>query len=287
MRKMIALRFLAGAAVLLGAAGTARAQCLWFAPPAPINFGTYSVFGGGSSTVTTNGTVRCTGAYSFEVRSTTGGAGVYNPRLMSGTAQYNVYTNATHTQIWGDGTAGTSIYAWFNFGGTNNYSGNAYGFVPGGQDLAQGAYSDTITANLRYRPLAGGAWINVPGVAIPISMNVAAECRVNTFNLTFGTYNPFNAAPLNAAGTVQVYCTRNTPVTLALDNGANPSGPQKRMRTGANYLNYSATLAFTTGTSTSSIVPIRNGIALNGTVPPGQDAAPGNYIDTLQVVVNY
>ncbi len=269
------------------AAPSAFAQCSWFALPAPIAFGTYSVFGGASNTTTTSGTVRCTGAYTFRVTSTTGSAGSYNPRVMNGTAQYNVYTDAGRTTIWGDGTAGTGIYTFFNFAGTNNFSGSAYGTVFGAQDLAPGAYSDTITAILAYRPNAGGAWISLPGVSIPISMNVTAECRVNTFNLAFGNYNPLNVAAVNASATLNIYCTRSTPATFSLDNGANASGVQKRMVSGANFLNYTATLASGSGTSTSTLVPIGNGITLNGTIPASQDASIGSYIDTLQVLVNY
>jgi spore coat protein U-like protein len=209
---------------------------------------------------------------------------------MNGVANYNVYTNAGRTTIWGDGTGGTGIFTWFNFGGTNNYSGFAYGTVFGGQDLAPGSYSDTIIATLSWRPGiggGGGGWTTLPGVAIPVSMTVPSECRINTFSLSFGNYNPFNAGPVNQSTVVNVYCTRTTPATFALDNGANPLGAQKRMRSGVDYLNYTATLASNSGVSTSSLVPIGNGITLNGSIPASQDAPVGNFVDTLQVIVNY
>jgi spore coat protein U-like protein len=287
MRALI--RFIGLAGIVCAVTVPVQGQCNWGALPGTIDFGTYSVFGGASNTTTTSGTVTCTGAYTFRVTSTTGGAGVYNPRRLSGVAQYNVYVDAGRTQIWGDGTAGTSIYTFFNLFGTNSFSGSAYGQVPGGQDLAPGLYTDTLTVTLSYRPNGGGAWVNRPGVALQVRMTVTAECRASTFNLTFGNYNPLLGTPVNQSTTVQIYCTRTTPATFALDNGANASGAQKRMRVPAtaNYLNYTATLASAGGTSTSTLVPINNGVTLNGSIPGSQDVNVGNYIDTLQVVVNY
>lgn len=271
-------------------APSAHAQCSWFALPAAINFGVYSVFGGPSLTTTTSGTVRCTGAYLFTVTGTTGGSGTYAPRRMNSggnLANYNIYRNAARTEVWGDGTAGTFTYVGINFGGTNNYSGSAYGTVPGAQDLAPGVYADTIQAILSYRPWPAGATTTLPGVNIPISMSVTAECRVNTFNLFFPAYSPLSGAATNQNSVVNVYCTRTTPATFALNNGANPLGLQKRMAVGGNFLNYTATLASAAGVSASSLTPIGNGITLNGSIPPGQDVPIGAYIDTLQVVVNY
>lgn len=290
MREMMrTTRLLVLTLIVCAAARGAQAQCSWFALPTPINFGVYSVFGGGSNSTTTSGTVRCIGARDFEVSSTTGSSGTYTPRRMSGTAQYNIFVDPGRTFIWGNNTGGTIVYAATSGGGTTSYSGSAYGNVPGGQDLAPGAYSDSITAILRHRPAGGGAWTTLPGVAIPISMTVSAECRINTFNLTFGAYNPFTVTALPQSTTVNIYCTRSTPATFSLNNGANFLGVQKRMRSGAtaNYLDYTATLASGSGTATSSLVPIGNGIPLNGSIPAAQDATVGAYQDTLQVTVNY
>jgi spore coat protein U-like protein len=207
--------------------------------------------------------------------------------MMTGSAQYNLFTDAGLSQIWGNGTGTTSTFTGSTGFGTVNFPLNIHGSVPANLDLAPGVHTDTVTATLSYRFIWGGATTTLPGVAIPVTMNVQAECRADTFNLNFGNYNPFNATALAQSSTVNVYCTTGTTATLSLDNGANASGVQKRMRSGTNYLNYSAALTFANGTSTSSLVPLRNGITLNGSVPAGQDAAAGGYTDTLQVVVNY
>jgi spore coat protein U-like protein len=272
---------------MVAGAVPAGAQCSWRVLPSGINFGAYNVFGGASSTSTINGTVRCVGRYDVTVSSTTGGAGVYNPRKMNGTADYNVYIEGSHTLIWGNGTAGTNVYAFQSGNGTNDYSGSAFGLVPGAQDLATGAYSDTLTSTLSYRPANGGAWVSRPPVSFPVSMTVTPSCRIDTFTLNFGNYAPLSGTAANQTTPVKVYCTRNTTATFALNNGANPSGLQKRLRSGVNYLNYTATLASGSGTSTSSLVPISGGVTLSGTIPASQDVPIGNFIDTLQVVVNY
>ena len=283
------MNFVAAAVVFFAAARGVQAQCSWVTVPTAMDFGTYDVFGGASNATTATGAVRCTGNLDVTVSSTTGGAGIYNPRRMNATALYNVYIDAGRTLIWGNGTGGTFQYAFTNTGGPNTYSGFAYGQVPGAQDLAPGAYNDSLTVTLAYRPSGGGAWTNLPGVAMPIRMTVVAACRADTFTLTFPTYSPLSVAALPGSSTVRVYCTRTTPATFALDNGANASGVQKRMVNAGNFLLYTATLASGSGTSTTSLAPIGSGIALNASIPAGQDipAAAGSYLDTLQVVVNY
>jgi spore coat protein U-like protein len=217
-----------------------------------------------------NFTIRCTAFRQGMITLSRGGSGTYTPRKMSGTANYNLYGDAALTTIWGDGSGGTYTFGAVNGTfGTQSYSGTIYGMVPATQDLAPGAYSDTITATLSYTWSWGGTWTQQPGVTFPVTMNIIAQCRVDTFTLAFGNYDPFGVGALNQTSTVKAYCTRTTtPTLISLDNGANASGLQKRMAGPAGaFLNYSATLAASSGTSTSSLVPIGGGITLNGTVP--------------------
>lgn len=271
-------------------APSALAQCSWNTLFGAVNFGTsYSVFGG-ATTTTTSGAVLCIGNREFRVEASTGSGGVYSPyRIIAGPIQYNVYTNAGMTTIWGNATAGTSRFTGTNPSGTNTYALTAYARMPGGQDIAPGTYTDTFTVVLRHRLCCGGGFTNLPGQPVGVTMTILPQCRVDTFSLTFPAYSPLNVAALPGSSTVRVYCTKTTPATFALDNGANASGLQKRMVNAGNFLNYTATLASGSGTSTTSLAPIGGGIALNGSIPAGQDvpALAGSYIDTLQVVVNY
>jgi spore coat protein U-like protein len=269
-------------------APAAMAVCSWSQPPTAVAFGNYLTFTGGGNISSTSGTATCTGAYTFTVKLSKGGAATYTPRYMNGLAQYNIFVDAALTTIYGDNTGGTFAYTASNPSGTtNNYSGTVYANSPASQDLAPGLYNDSLIATLSYQLTSGGTVTTLAGVTVPVSMTVVSQCRVDTFNLTFGPYNPFAVAPLNQTSQVKVYCTKTTPATLSLDNGVNVSGAQKRMISGATYLNYTATLATTSATSTSSLVPLGGGITLNGSVPAAQDVKVGSYIDTLQVLVNY
>jgi spore coat protein U-like protein len=281
------LRFVAVVVVCFAAAGNMQAQCSWVTPMSSLNFGAYDVFGGVANT-TTVGTVKCIGNLNVTVSATTGAAGVFNPRKMSGTALYNVYTDAGRTLIWGDGTGGSNQDPFTNVG-TQTWTITEYGQVPAAQDLAPGVYNDSLTVTVAFKNSGGGAVTTLPGIALPVTMTVAAECRADTFALAFPVYSPLSAVADAGASTVKVYCTKTTPATFALDNGSNALGVQKRMVNAGNFLNYTATLASASGISATSLAPIGGGIALTGSIPPGQDlpAAATAYIDTLQVVVNY
>ncbi len=273
---------------LCAAAPPALAQCSWATQLSNINFGAYNVFGATAVTANSTGSIRCIGNYNVTIAATTGGGGAFSPwRKMSGSAQYNIYIDAAMTTIWGDGTGGSA-----KDGGTINNSTatvTEYGKVPPSQDLAPGVYTDSLTVTMAYQPAGGGPWTTAPGTILQVTMTVGPVCRADIFTLPFGAYSPLSAVALAGASTVKVYCTKSTPATFALDNGANALGVQKRMVNAGNFLNYTATLASASGTSTSSLVPIGGGIALTGSIPAGQDlpAAATAYIDTLQVIVNY
>lgn len=92
---------------------------------------------------------------SYEIRLSTGNSGSYIPRIMTSGAnqlQYNLYTNAAHTIVWGDANSGTSTISdsyLLGIGTTvRNYS--IYGRVPAGQNMPAGTYSDTITVTVNY-----------------------------------------------------------------------------------------------------------------------------------------
>jgi len=56
--------------------------------------------------------------------------------------RYNLYTDVAHTQIWGDGTAGTLSQQGFNL--------TIYGLLPGGQAAIPGTYNDTILVTITW-----------------------------------------------------------------------------------------------------------------------------------------
>lgn len=79
-------------------------------------------------------------------------SGGFNPRKMrltSGTdlLNYNLYTSATYTDIWGDGTSGT-VTVWGKFLKNKPENMTVYGRIPSGQDVRAGTYTDTLTVTL-------------------------------------------------------------------------------------------------------------------------------------------
>lgn len=96
-----------------------------------------------------NITVNCTAGTSYTVALNGGQAGQFNPRAMlNGTNRlnYNIYTAADRTTVWGDGSGGSQTVA-----GTGTSTLTAYGDVPANQTTAeQGDYNDTITVTVNY-----------------------------------------------------------------------------------------------------------------------------------------
>lgn len=166
------LHVLAAAATMLVAAGAAQAatKTATFNVTANVlancsvtanalNFGDYTpgtVALTGSSTVS----VRCTKntGYSVALNAGTTSGGTIAQRLMkhasaTDTLQYNLYTTAALTTVFGDGTGGSGTS-----NGTGSGMGTAstitvYGSLPdstANQDAAPGAYSDTVTVSVTY-----------------------------------------------------------------------------------------------------------------------------------------
>ena len=122
-------------------------------------FGSYNPFSPAVTTSTATLTVTCQNAASVLVSYTIGlggGAGGVGSRSMtSGAASlpYQLYRDAAHTQVWGDGTAGSLTT-------TDGYllavltptvrTYTAYGVIPAGLLVTPGLYGDTVTVLLTY-----------------------------------------------------------------------------------------------------------------------------------------
>ena len=126
-------------------------------------FGIYNPLAGGALDSNGSLAVTCTllsgGTTSVTplVRLSTGASGSYSPRKMfSGLSalNYNIYFSTSYSQVWGDGTGG-SFYGTATLtltGGnpTQQATGVLYGQIPAGQDVAAGAYLDTIVVTVTY-----------------------------------------------------------------------------------------------------------------------------------------
>lgn len=147
---------------------------------AGLGFGTYDPVGVNSIAAdTTSGSlvVDCGSSgqgFQVFVSLSTGSSNNFAARAMTlgaSALSYNIFKDANHLFVFGDGSSGTSM-ATLCFAGQgndgSNSSGNSdpcnggglptgtpvsipmYGLLPAGQDVAPGQYSDTITATLTF-----------------------------------------------------------------------------------------------------------------------------------------
>lgn len=92
---------------------------------------------------------------SYNITLSSGNSGSYSPRKMNRLASnlnYNLYSDAAYSQIWGDGSGSTVIvsdsYILALFSVTRNYT--IYGRIPALQTVAAGTYTDSIVATVNY-----------------------------------------------------------------------------------------------------------------------------------------
>ena len=125
----------------------------------PTSFGNYSPLSVTPLDAAGQVTVNCSFLISllttYTVKLSTGSSGSYSPRRMQSGANslnYNLYLDALRLLTWGDGSGGTSFVSNTQLIGVAgfNQSHPVYGRVPAQQNVATGAYSDTITVTLDY-----------------------------------------------------------------------------------------------------------------------------------------
>jgi spore coat protein U-like protein len=138
--------------------------------------------------------------------------------------------------------------------------------------------------------------------SLTVTANVTKNCTIATAPVNFGSYDPVAAnatAPLDGVGTLTVACTKGAVAKVGLNSGANAQGTVRRMGQGTTeYLNYEiykdtahATVWGNTADTALDIpaAPNRNPRTFTayGRVVAAQDAAVGNYTDTIVATVNF
>lgn len=142
--------------MILWMLATAEAMTCSFDSAGSVAFGAYDVFSGAPLDSAGTVVIRCVGVGGGDTVSvdlTAGGSGSYSAReLASGpeTLGYNLYRDASLTQVWGDGTAGTSRYGPVTPPEDTPVSLTVYGRVPASQSVPAGSYADTVTAVVNY-----------------------------------------------------------------------------------------------------------------------------------------
>lgn len=144
------------------------ASCTCTATAASLNFGNnYNPLTGNLDQSIGTFMVNCTSLTpinqaSYSIALNSGVDSQLNPRILESGNQdlnYNLYTDASYTQIWGDGTSGTSVVT-FNHCTSSEHSApytcshtfSIYGKIPGSQlaVIAERVYTNIITITLNY-----------------------------------------------------------------------------------------------------------------------------------------
>jgi spore coat protein U-like protein len=154
-------RSLGALIILAGAEAHAAIDCSVTTPG--VAFGDYDASLLSPTDITGNLTITCTRIFldpwnvGYTLALSRGTSGSYAPRQMaSGPARlnYNLYRDASRSQVWGDGAAatatvnGTMRFNIFQF--SNSATHTAYGRMPAGQGVNPGNYADNVVVTIAF-----------------------------------------------------------------------------------------------------------------------------------------
>jgi spore coat protein U-like protein len=235
------------------------------------------------------------------------GSGSYAARQMTGagdTLNFNHYTTAAHTTVWGNGTGGTvtvsgSLAVPSGSNNSRSTTVTVYGLIGGPQNVTPAALYSTVV------PITVTVTGNFTGstTTFNTTSSVAAKCTVSAANLSFGAIDPLNSQ-VDATTALTVKCTKNSPYTVGLDAGVTTGATiaQRKMANGADIMNYNlyTNAARTTIWGNTAVAPswvsgtgaglaIAQTLTVYGRVASGQtNLAVGNFQEnTVTVTVTY
>jgi spore coat protein U-like protein len=145
----------------------------------------------------------------------------------------------------------------------------------------------------------GAAGAATATTTFTVTANVTKVCTVAALPLSFGSYDPTSATPLDATTTVTLNCTVGTAYNVGLNAGTGTGATvaARKMTSGADTLTYSlyrdagrtTIWGNTVGTDTTSGTFAIGQAALTvfGRVPAGQNVTAATYTDTITVTVTY
>jgi spore coat protein U-like protein len=320
-RCLVAL--IAAAVVLLLLPDEARAQTCNFSFTA-INFGSVDVTASASTDISGTFSASCSGGLAGSTvrvcphlgEGSQGAGANGSPRYMKSgadTLNYNLYSDAGHTTIWGSDLAGWSgasppqIDMTLDGTGSGSTTRTVYGRVPGSQGSARvGTYTSSFAgyAEVRYAYSTAGTCPTQTGFSsatpsFTVQASVQAMCTVNTTPINFGTVGVISANR-DATGTLSVVCTRDAGYTVAIDAGLNDSGAgvnARKMTSGGESIGYqlyrdsgrSQVWGNTDGVNTKggTGTGATDLHTVYGRVPPQTTPRAGTYTDRVVVTVTY
>ena len=122
-------------------------------------FGAYDPAAASASSITGTVTMTCNTLIgllvSYTIQLDGGANGTVVSRAMASGASrlaYQLYTNAAHNIVWGDGTGGSIKISdgYLLSVGSTSKSYPVYGLIPAHQNVAAGGYLDTVTILITY-----------------------------------------------------------------------------------------------------------------------------------------
>lgn len=126
---------------------------------------------------------------------------------------------------------------------------------------------------------------------VTVTANVVGTCKFlsTTSTLAFGPLDPSSGADVNANTSVQFWCTKNASYTITDDDGLYEllNGTQSMKHSSLNeYIPYSFSYSPTSGTGSGRTAPITLNISGTVTFANYQNAAAGEYSDTVILTIN-
>lgn len=113
-----------------------------------VSFGSYDVFSSQNVDSTGNIAVTCDAQTPYTI-ALSPGLGSFSLRSMvsgANSLRYNLFTDASHSTIWGDGTGGSTTVA----GSAASAIYPVFGRIAARQNARVGTYSDNLTITLTY-----------------------------------------------------------------------------------------------------------------------------------------
>lgn len=120
----------------------------------PLDFGSFDATTGNAVAAPGSVSVTCTKdtAYTVGADAGSGSGATFAARQMPSNGnllQYSLFTDASHTSVWGDGTSSSNALSGNGSGSSDTV--NFYGQIAAGQTTAPaGDYSDTVTVTVSY-----------------------------------------------------------------------------------------------------------------------------------------
>lgn len=143
--------------------------------------------------------------------------------------------------------------------------------------------------------------VNAHAAPMNLSADVIANCTISVSDINFGNYDPIVAnktTPLDVTHPISTTCTIGSSPTIRIDAGLNapsPTGANRRLSDGTNYLTYVLREGSFTGTTWDIDADINAGTAtglavsknIYARLPADQNVPVGSYVDTVQVTVHF